>query len=169
MGAATGLSVEEYLSSVYRPDRDYVDGAVEERNVGEFDHGRLQLLIAVELERWAAGADACAAVEVRVQVRAERFRIPDVCLLRREDREPVLRKPPMLCVEILSPSDAMSKAVQRLDDYLAMGVPVCWVVDPESRRGFTYDSEGLKPVRDGVLRLPGTDLAIDLAPLFARL
>ena len=32
------VSVEEYLHSVYEPDLDYVDGRLEERNMGEFDH-----------------------------------------------------------------------------------------------------------------------------------
>ena len=40
---ATGslVSIHEYLNTSYRPDCDYVDGAVLERNVGEYDHGRL--------------------------------------------------------------------------------------------------------------------------------
>jgi hypothetical protein len=33
------VTVAEYLRTVYEPDCDYVDGRVEERNVGEFDHG----------------------------------------------------------------------------------------------------------------------------------
>ena len=37
------VTVGEYLRTVYEPDCDYVDGRVEERNVGEFDHGLLQL------------------------------------------------------------------------------------------------------------------------------
>jgi hypothetical protein len=41
------VTVEEYLQTSYRPDCDYVDGRVEERNVGEFDHGYLQTLLAV--------------------------------------------------------------------------------------------------------------------------
>ena len=35
MFAGTLITVEEYLGSVYRPDCDYVDGRLEERNVGE--------------------------------------------------------------------------------------------------------------------------------------
>jgi hypothetical protein len=42
MPAATQISVEEYLKTVYRPDRDYVDGVVEERNFGEWDHSWIQ-------------------------------------------------------------------------------------------------------------------------------
>ncbi len=36
------MSVREYLSTSFRPDCDYVDGEVVERNVGEYDHARLQ-------------------------------------------------------------------------------------------------------------------------------
>ena len=42
MSSATLISVSEYLKSSYRPDCDYVDGRVEERNVGEHDHAALQ-------------------------------------------------------------------------------------------------------------------------------
>jgi len=40
------VSVREYLTTSYRPDCDYVDGRIEERNGGEFDHGYLQALLA---------------------------------------------------------------------------------------------------------------------------
>ena len=39
---ATVISVEEYLSHTYEPDCDYIDGHIEERNVGETDHSWLQ-------------------------------------------------------------------------------------------------------------------------------
>ena len=46
------VSVEEYLHSVYDPDVDYVDGVLEERSVGEWDHAWLQrtLLFALALQ-----------------------------------------------------------------------------------------------------------------------
>ena len=34
MSTRTLISVEEYLASTYEPDCDYVDGRIEERNVG---------------------------------------------------------------------------------------------------------------------------------------
>ena len=42
---ATLISVEEYLATSYRPDCDYVDGRIEERNLGEYDHSSLQTAI----------------------------------------------------------------------------------------------------------------------------
>jgi hypothetical protein len=44
------MSLEEYLDTVYRPDREYVDGHLERRNLGEYDHGALQ----AELAFWSA-------------------------------------------------------------------------------------------------------------------
>jgi hypothetical protein len=35
------VPVEEYLRTSYRPDCDYVDGEVLDRNVGEHDHSDL--------------------------------------------------------------------------------------------------------------------------------
>ncbi|HLI64222.1 MAG TPA: hypothetical protein VKV05_12550 [Terriglobales bacterium] len=31
------VTIEEYLRSCYRPDCDYVDGELQERNLGELD------------------------------------------------------------------------------------------------------------------------------------
>ena len=41
MASGSLVSVREYLSTSYRPDCDYIDGVVLERNVGEKDHSRL--------------------------------------------------------------------------------------------------------------------------------
>ena len=40
--ATTLISIAEYLASNYDPDRDYVDGILQERHWGEYDHSRLQ-------------------------------------------------------------------------------------------------------------------------------
>jgi len=42
MASTTLVSVSEYLRSSYRPDCDFVDGKLEERNPGEHDHAALQ-------------------------------------------------------------------------------------------------------------------------------
>lgn len=169
MSATHLVSVAEYLATSYRPDCDYVDGVVEERNLGEFDHSRLQLLICIALSRGEARHGVLVVPEQRVQVKPDRFRIPDVCLIRREDREQIITRPPLLCIEILSPEDTHSRLVTRLDDYLAMGVPECWVVDPKVRRGYTYTAVGLLVAQDAILRLAGTTLEVNLTDLFAQL
>ena len=42
MSTVAVVSIEEYLSTSYRPDCDYVDGEVRERNLGEYPHSNLQ-------------------------------------------------------------------------------------------------------------------------------
>jgi Uma2 family endonuclease len=64
-----------------------------------------------------------AVTEQRVQVKARRYRVPDITVLIRERRSgPVVRTPPFLCIEILSPGDRMSEMQERIDDSLAFGV-----------------------------------------------
>jgi hypothetical protein len=46
MATETLIPVSEYLSTDYEPDCDYVDGLLEERNVGEKDHSKLQTMLA---------------------------------------------------------------------------------------------------------------------------
>src|ERR1017187_9837216 len=49
MATNTVIPVSEYLRTSYSPDCDYVDGEVQERNMGEQDHSDLQTRIAVLL------------------------------------------------------------------------------------------------------------------------
>jgi hypothetical protein len=39
---STLIPIEEYLHTSYHPDREYVDGDIQERNLGEKDHSKLQ-------------------------------------------------------------------------------------------------------------------------------
>ena len=43
--ATVQISLEEYLQTSYHPDCDYVDGEVQERNWGEFDHATVQMFL----------------------------------------------------------------------------------------------------------------------------
>jgi len=38
MAASTHISLHEYLHSNYRPDREYLDGELRQRNVGKYEH-----------------------------------------------------------------------------------------------------------------------------------
>ena len=84
------------------------------------------------------------ALELRVQVAPTRFRVPDLCLLE-ADRLPkrVATQPPMLCIEVLSPEDRFSRTREKCQDYLRMGVPEVWVVDPELRKAHVLTADGI--------------------------
>jgi Uma2 family endonuclease len=164
--AAVFVSVEEYLQKVYRPDCDYIDGEVVERNVGEFDHGRLQTLISAYLVGRERLWGITAVTELRVQVKPTRFRVPDIVVIANPfARTRILREPPLLCIEILSPEDRMVKVQEVVDDYLDFGVPCVWIVNPGTRRGFVCTPEGMVEAKDGVLRVAGSRIEVPLADL----
>ena len=167
MAASTQISVDEYLKTTYRPDCDYVDGEVLERNLGERDHSRPQMRIGAYFFAREKEWRIVVMPEQRVQVKAHRFRIPDVCVVREDDPdEPIVHTPPLICIEILSKDDTFKSLTERLDDYLAMGVPNVWVIEPHTRRGYIYNSEGFLEAKDGVLRATNSEIAVPLASIF---
>jgi Uma2 family endonuclease len=162
MAVGTQVSVEEYLHTSYRPDCDYVDGEVQERNLGEFDHSRTQGEIVFYLLSRYPRLRSRVLPEQRVQVKATRFRIPDVCVLSEQaPREQIITTPPILCIEVLSPEDRMSRYLERVDDYFKMGVPTCWIIDPTARRAWIATPGHLDETEDGILR--AGDLEMPLA------
>ncbi len=162
------VSIYEYLHSDYRPDRDYVDGVLEDRNLGEHDHADLQTELAFLFRNHRDEWRVKAVVEQRVQVAPTRFRVPDLCVMRSDwRRTPIVTEPPLLCIEVLSPEDRLGRIRERCDDYFALGVPVVWVFDPAKRDVLVLRSEGtMATVREGVLTLEGTPVEVPLAAIF---
>lgn len=160
-------TVKEYLSTSYRPDCEYLEGVLLERNVGEYDHGRPQGLLAAYLlareEQWRIRA----VIAQRVQARPNRFRVPDVCAVKSDSTiEQIFTHPPILCVEILSKDDPMTKMQERIDDYRAFGVPYVWLLNPPTKRAYVFSHSGIEEVKDGILRTRSPDIAVPLAELF---
>jgi hypothetical protein len=49
VSVATAVPLSEYLNTSYRPDCDYLEGELLERNGGEWDHARFQGLLSAYL------------------------------------------------------------------------------------------------------------------------
>jgi len=161
MGAATQVTLAEYLATDYHPDREYVDGELLERNVGKRRHSRTQ----ARLVNWLMAHEAQCGFEVlteqRVQTSATHVRIPDVCLVAQGDTDEVTRRPPLLCIEILSPDDRWSRVNDSITDYLQQGVPEVWVIDPYSGKAWSCTrANGIRLLPDNILHW--NDLTLDL-------
>jgi Uma2 family endonuclease len=168
IGVSTAIVVplNEYLATSYRPDREYLDGELLERNVGEWDHSRLQMLLSRYLSNREKKWGIIVVPEQRVQVKATRFRVPDISVLAGSaPAGPILVEPPFLCIEILSRNDRMEEMMERIDDYLSFGVRYVWLIHPRTRRAFVYTSERLLEVKDGILHTDGPDICVPLAEL----
>jgi Uma2 family endonuclease len=166
MDPATLVTVEEYLHTDYSPDCDYVDGVLEDRNVGKNKHAETQTEIAYFLRRLRERLKIFVFVEQRVQISATRFRVPDVCVLLRHPEEEIVTVAPFLCVEVVSPDDRMSRILVKIRDYLDIGVPYVWVIDPYSRKAWTYTSAGAVEVKDGMLRTNNPDIEMPLSEVW---
>jgi Uma2 family endonuclease len=167
MATSTQLSLSEYMKTTYRPDREYIDGELRERNVGKWEHARLQALHASWFGGQEKGWPVKVATEQRVQVSPTRVRIPDVMLVPRGPQPEVVVDPPVLVVEILSPDDTYTETQSRSADYLHMGVPCVWIIDPVSRTGRQCVGNAWTAAEK--LAVPGTNIWVDLPKLFADL
>lgn len=167
MSSATLVTVQEYLATCFRPDREYVDGEIQERNLGEQPHSRAQILLAAFLVQREAKWGIRALTEQRIQVSASRFRVPDVCVLHASaSRDAIIQEAPILCVEILSSEDRVSRLNEKLRDYFQMGVRYVWVLDPQAKRAFCYTPGEMHEVLDGVLRAQDPNIEVPLAEVF---
>jgi Uma2 family endonuclease len=143
----TFVPVEEYLrsSSDYEPDAEYVDGQIEERPMGQYDHAAWQEAIIVWFRQHASEWNTRVKPELGVQVSPTRFRVPDVTVFRRDlPIEQILTHTPIAVFEVLSPEDSMTRVMRKLSDYATMGIPHIWVIDPENGESFIYRRGELK-------------------------
>src|SRR5215472_7511107 len=98
MAASSFVTIHEYLNTSYRPDCEYVDGHVLERNLGEYDHARLQGAVFAYYFARRKQWGIAVVPEQRVQVAADRFRVPDVCgVPAAPPPEQIFRTPPLFC------------------------------------------------------------------------
>lgn len=168
MSSTTSISVSEYLHSSYSPDRDYVDGRVEERNVGEHDHAAVQAALILWFGQRQDEWNIEVLPEQRIRISATKFRVPDICLVSLDQPvEQILTKPPLACIEILSPEDTLRRMQERINDYRGFGVANVWVLDPVTQRGYDCQSSGFLDATE--FSIPGTPIRLSLSELFARI
>jgi Uma2 family endonuclease len=149
MGAGTLISVEEYLRTSYDPDMEYMDGVLEERNVGGRRHSRAQRRIVVALCRKYPGVHVWP--ELRSSTTETRFRLPDICVTLTDPGTEVLWEAAFLVIEILSEDDRMSRVMGRLQEFAVKGVPHIWLSDPALKTMSIYHGGNLQEVKDDVI------------------
>lgn len=169
MATALQLSIYDYLATNYRPDCDFIEDHIEERNVGKFDHSNLQRALIGYLYHREREWNVRVLPEQRLRVSQTRVRIPDVCILSRDQPiEQIFSSPPLVCIEILAEGDTLNSTKQRLIDYVNFGVPHCWVFNPELQQAWIWTTEGYQPAPHELV-VPGSPIAIQLPTVFALL
>ncbi len=167
MATAIQISIGEYLETSYRPDREYIDGEVRERNVGQWKHSRIQVLLAAWLGSRESQWGVLGTIAQRVRVSPTRVRIPDLIVVRDEEQPDVTIEPPLLVVEILSPDDTYSDTEERAEDYFRMGVSTVWIIDPKTRTGRMCDRTAW--ISSPRLEVSNSPIYVELPEIFANL
>jgi Uma2 family endonuclease len=140
---AHAVPLETYLHTAYRPDCDWIEGELRERNVGQFEHSNLQTVLILYFGNRSKEWNIRVLPEQRVRVGPRKYRIPDVAVITfDQERSPILTNPPLILIEIMSPDDTASDLQDRCLEYIQMGVNNVWIFDPFKRRAWNVDLEG---------------------------
>ena len=163
-------TVREYLRTSWSPDREFVDGRIEERNLGEKDHSIIQryltVLFAIKRAEW--GVEVFP--ELRTQTQSRRFRVPDVLVTRPDNKfERYVTSAPLIAIEILSPEDRLTAMQSKAEEYRNFGVENVWIIDPARRVAYRYDGASLEEINTGELTVQETPIRVVLSELFAEL
>lgn len=147
--ATTLISVEDYLRMSCEPDAEYVDGIIEERNLGEQKHSAWQTTLLIYLGTRVRDWGMRVRSELRTQTGERRYRIPDVAVLdAAAPLDDVTVIPPLVAFEVLSPEDRLGRLFPRLADFESMGVPAIYIIDPIDHGCFRYKAGKLEAVTE---------------------
>lgn len=143
---STLMTEEEFLAlpEVKGIDRDLIRGELRERptmTTRGFAHSRVQSRITSRLDIWAStqpaprGAVVSGEARVRLRTDSPTFVGVDVAYVEAGSMPENPRTarfvpgPPVLVVEILSPSDEYADVAAKIYEYLDAGVRLVWIVD----------------------------------------
>ena len=136
MATAVKISLEEYLNTSYHPDVEYIDGELKGKPVAGFAHGEVQGFIFNWFSRRYTEWNIRCAVETRTQVSTGHVRLPDIVVIAAADRRKgALDRPPLIAIEVLSPTDTYQDLKLRAADLEQMGVTNIWLIDEQARTG----------------------------------
>jgi Uma2 family endonuclease len=137
MATSAQISVAEYLRSTFDPDAEYVNGEIEERNVGEYDHNAVQMAVLLWFHQHDKEWRTRSVQEQRTRLKSGNCRLPDVSVFARDlPVEQVYTRPQLIVIEVLSPEDRHSKVQEKVDDCRDFGVQNVWIVDTKKRIGW---------------------------------
>jgi Uma2 family endonuclease len=169
--STTIVPVAHYLHETWQPDREYVDGEVLERSMGEKDHAAWQAALLRVLSTWRQRANIKVFAELRLQMAPTRFRVPDILVIDRNAAdEQIITHPPLLCVEILSPEDRIGRMEARIQEYLDFGTRAVWLIDPQTRTAYQCAGGSIRDWKAAeTLTVPGSAITIEVKEVLADL
>ena len=157
------VPLDVYLSTSWEPDAEYVGGLIEERPMGEWSHADWQAAVVEFFRNRRKDWNIRVAPELRVQVKPDHYRVPDITILdRNQPIEQIVTHPPLAVIEILSPDDSLSRMLKKLQEYEQMGIQTILILNPGGDEHYRFSAFGLTPLKESAFDLPGTPCRFDL-------
>lgn len=149
--AEQSITVEEFYEKAMEGFRgELVRGELKETMPTSILHGiiagRIAGLLAVFLMQTKLGEVLTAETGFKLFVNERTVRVPDVAFLSNEklaeieDFSKFFNGTPDLAVKVISPSETYDEVQGKLEDYLAAGVKIVWIVRPKQKSVTVYNS-----------------------------
>lgn len=143
---------EDLLSMPDGKDYELVDGHLVERNMSQLSSwvgGRTHRILDTYVDDHNLGWTWPSDLGYECYPDSpNKVRKPDVSFIRIErmpegpSSDGYAHIPPDLAVEVVSPNDLWHEVIAKVNEYLAAGVPLVWVIDPEARSVHIYRHGG---------------------------
>jgi Uma2 family endonuclease len=173
MAPTATVSHEEYLHREKYKHSEYLDGVIRDKlpmvngvPLVSNLHGGVVTLIAEWFGKHKQEWRVKCGTEVTTFISPTRCRLPDVSVIPFGPMDEYQVKPPLIAIEVLSPSNTRREMLNKWEDYDRMGIPNVWVIDPETRTGLVRQDGELTPVMR--FEVPGTPIYMDVSRLFAQ-
>jgi Uma2 family endonuclease len=131
------MTFEEWVAMDEDEPGELVDGRLEQEEVPDLIHELVVAWLIQTLGNWLGEAGFVFGSDGKYAVRGDRGRKPDVAMYlhpatRRPPARGVVRVPPDIVVEVVSPSprDERRDRIEKMDEYAMFGVSWYWIVDP---------------------------------------
>ena len=139
------MTLEEFLASDLE-GYEYIKGELIPMPAASWEHGLIGARVFLRLGLYVQENQLGEVVtpDTGFQV-GERVLKPDVAFLSRarlpDDSSKACPVPPDLAVEVVSPSDAFQRVIEKAFAYLEAGTQIVWVIEPRSKTVTVYRSE----------------------------
>ncbi|HEY7063179.1 MAG TPA: Uma2 family endonuclease [Chloroflexota bacterium] len=149
------MTLEEFLRlPEEKPALEYVVGAVRQKVAPEAQHSLEQLILCRWIDDFGVPPKLAVALPEWRTIFAGAVHVPDVvvCVWNRMPRDArgrpagPLREPPLVAVEVASPEQSRKQLRDDCAWYVANGVALALMVDPDSETIFVY-RPGAEPER----------------------
>jgi Uma2 family endonuclease len=137
------ISPEQFLALPDTARFELIDGNLVERNVSVLS-SLVENLVALRLTAFTTNSQAGWVWGSSLGYQCfpqspNKIRRPDVSFVRRDRlaaanlEDGFLKIRPDIVVEVVSPNDVKYEVDEKIEEYLSVGIPLVWIVNPETR------------------------------------